>query len=281
MFDFGPTKLLQIKLEITIIFGRDSDWKTIKVPSNWELEGFGYPIYTNVKYPHEKTPPKIQAHYNPVGSYRTSFKVTGEMLGRDLYLHFGAVSSAMNIWINGEKVGFSQGSKTPAEFLINEYINQGDNLLTVEVFKWSDASYLEDQDFWRLSGITRDVYLLSRDKDHIQDFTVGSNLTNNYTDGLFSVQVAVKNGSKQELKFQVILSDPNGDEVINEEMHVVVSHDLGAVNYQTKLLKVSQWSAEQPNLYKLILQLKDKDGIILESLGQQVGFRISLFYSVL
>ena len=251
----------------------DSDWKTIKVPSNWELEGFGYPIYTNVKYPHEKTPPKIQAHYNPVGSYRTSFKVTGEMLGRDLYLHFGAVSSAMNIWINGEKVGFSQGSKTPAEFLINEYINQGDNLLTVEVFKWSDASYLEDQDFWRLSGITRDVYLLSRDKDHIQDFTVGSNLTNNYTDGLFSVQVAVKNGSKQELKFQVILSDPNGDEVINEEMHVVVSHDLGAVNYQTKLLKVSQWSAEQPNLYKLILQLKDKDGIILESLGQQVGFR--------
>ncbi len=151
------------------------------MPSNWELQGFGYPIYTNIKYPHEKTPPKIQSHYNPVGSYRTSFKVNKEMLGRDVYLHFGAVSSAMNIWINGEKVGYSEGSKTPAEFLINEYIKEGDNLLAVEVFKWSDASYLEDQDFWRLSGITRDVFLLSRSKDHIIDFEVKAGLENNYT----------------------------------------------------------------------------------------------------
>jgi len=113
----------------------DTAWKNIDVPSNWELQGFGYPIYTNVKFPHEKTPPKIQDHYNPVGSYRTNFKVSKEMLNKDIYLHFGAVSSAMNVWINGKKVGYSEGSKTPAEFLINNYIVEGDNLLAVEVFK--------------------------------------------------------------------------------------------------------------------------------------------------
>ena len=251
----------------------DTDWKTIKVPSNWELEGFGYPIYTNVKYPHEKTPPGIQAHYNPVGSYRTNFNVTDEMKGRDLYLHFGAVSSAMNIWINGEKVGFSQGSKTPAEFLINKYIHSGANLLTVEVFKWSDASYLEDQDFWRLSGITRDVYLLSREKDHVKDFTIGANLTNNYADGVFSVEAIVQTEGKQALELQVILSDSNGKELINEEIPVAQTNGRGKVNFQDKLLKVSPWSAEQPNLYKLVLQLKNNEGTILESIGKQIGFR--------
>ena len=167
----------------------DKDWKEIEVPSNWELQGFGYPIYTNVKYPHEKTPPVIQKHYNPVGSYRTTFQVNKKMLERDLYLHFGAVSSAMNVWINGHKVGYSEDSKTPAEFLINDHIIEGENLLAVEVFKWSDASYLEDQDFWRLAGITRDVYLLSRTRDHIIDFEVGAELADNFTTGELSLDV--------------------------------------------------------------------------------------------
>jgi len=251
----------------------DTGWKNINVPSNWELEGFGYPIYTNIKYPHEKTPPKIQAHYNPVGSYRTSFKVSPEMLSRDLYVHFGAVSSAMNIWINGEKVGYSEGSKTPAEFLINKYIKEGDNLLAVEVFKWSDGSYLEDQDFWRLSGITRDVYLLSRNKDHIVDFEVKAGLENNYTTGTFDLSVAIKNDSKKELILAIELLDAAGNKMIDIEKNVVLENNRASVIFSDQLKDIQSWSAEQPNLYQLVLQLKDDQGAVIESIGNQVGFR--------
>ncbi len=251
----------------------DSDWKMIDVPSNWELQGFGYPIYTNVKYPHDKTPPKIQAHYNPVGSYRTTFQIDDKMLERDLYLHFGAVSSAMNIWINGEKVGYSEGSKTPAEFLINEYIKKGENLLAVEVFKWSDASYLEDQDFWRLSGITRDVYLLSRYKDHIVDFEVKAGLTNDYTTGTFDLSVAIKNDSKKGLNLNIELLDSSGNSMINTEKSVVWEGDKASVSFSDQLKGVQAWSAEKPELYQLLLTLKDDNGAILESIGNQIGFR--------
>ncbi|MEL4454903.1 glycoside hydrolase family 2 TIM barrel-domain containing protein [Lutimonas vermicola] len=251
----------------------DSNWKSIDVPSNWELQGFGYPIYTNKKYPHEKTPPKIQSHYNPVGSYRTSFTVDSEMMGNDLYLHFGAVSSAMNIWINGEKAGYSEGSKTPAEFLINEYINEGENLLAVEVFKWSDASYLEDQDFWRLSGITRDVFLLSRSKDHIVDFEVKAGLANNYTTGTFELKVDIKKDSKKELNLAIELIAADGDKIIDTEKSVVLKDDKTTVIFSDQLKDIETWSAEQPNLYQLVLQLKDDQGTVLESIGNQVGFR--------
>ncbi len=251
----------------------DVDWKMIEVPSNWELQGFGYPIYTNVKYPHEKTPPKIQAHYNPVGSYRTSFSVSTEMLQRDIYLHFGAVSSAMNIWINGEKIGYSEGSKTPAEFLINEYIKEGENLLAVEVFKWSDASYLEDQDFWRLSGITRDVYLLSRDKDHVVDFEVKAGLTDNYKTGIFDLDAAIKNDSKKQLSLAIKLFDASGNKIIDTEKSVVWEDNKASVKFSKQLKNIDTWSAEHPNLYQLVIQLKDNKGAVLESIGSQVGFR--------
>ena len=167
----------------------DTGWKNINVPSNWELEGFGYPIYTNIKYPHEKTPPKIQAHYNPVGSYRTSFKVTPEMLKRDLYVHFGAVSSAMNIWVNGEKVGYSEGSKTPAEFLINEYMS---GKVTI-YWLWKSLSGPMPV-IWRTRtsggypGSREMSILLSRSKDHIVDFEVKAGLENNYTTGTFDLE---------------------------------------------------------------------------------------------
>lgn len=251
----------------------DTDWKSIDVPSNWELQGFGYPIYTNVKYPHEKTPPKIQSHYNPVGSYRTSFQVTTEMLKKDLYLHFGAVSSAMNIWINGEKVGYSEGSKTPAEFLVNAYVKQGDNLLAVEVFKWSDASYLEDQDFWRLSGITRDVFLLSRSKDHVIDFEVNAGLNNNYATGTFELDVAIKKAPQKKLSLAIELMDTSGNKIIDTEKSVVLKETNTTVTFSERLNDIKAWSAEQPNLYQLVLQLKDDQGTVLESIGNQVGFR--------
>ena len=251
----------------------DSDWKEIPVPSNWETEGYGYPIYVNIKYPHEKTPPKIQDHYNPVGSYRTEFTITDSMLNKDLLLHFGAVSSAMNLWINGKKVGFSQGSKTPAEFLINEFVHSGKNLLAVEVFKWSDGSYLEDQDFWRLAGITRDVYLLARERDHIADFHVQAGLDEDVKKGVFSVNVKLKSSGNRDLKAVFILNDAESNEVYRAQIDADKSEITGNIEAKTTLDRVNPWSAEHPYLYQLIIELRDSDENVIELVGQQVGFR--------
>ena len=154
----------------------ETNWKLIDVPSNWELKGYDYPIYTNIKYPHDATPPTIQQNYNPVGSYRMEFETPGDWNGKEIILHFGAVSSAMYVWVNGKEVGYSEDSKTPAEFNVTKFLKNGKNLLAVQVFRWCDGSYLEDQDFWRMSGITRDVYLVARNPVHVFDFGVKSGL---------------------------------------------------------------------------------------------------------
>jgi beta-galactosidase len=251
----------------------DSAWGEIAVPGNWETEGYGYPIYVNIKYPHEKTPPKIQDHYNPIGSYRTEFTVDESMLDKDLILHFGAVGSAMNLWINGKKVGYSQGSKTPAEFLINEFVSPGRNLLAVEVFKWSDGSYLEDQDFWRLAGITRDVYLLARGKDHIADYWVRALLDKNLENGDLKVNVKIKSSGTLDLKTVVILKDAEKNEVHRSQVEVGRSTKIVEIKSEGLIEKVKPWSAEQPNLYQLIIELRDPDNNLLELVEQQVGFR--------
>ena len=240
-------------------------WDEIEVPANWEIVGFDYPIYTNVKFPHEKTPPIIQAHYNPVGSYKRTFEIPAEWEGNDVIIHFGAVSSAMNIWVNEQYVGYSEDSKTPAEFNITKYLIEGENSLAVEIFRWSDASYLEDQDFWRLSGITRDVYLKARKQAHIIDFRVGSGLDEMYSTGLFNLNVDIKNTG--QLTLDAVLSD-NG-EVINEFSGKVTNNK---VQFETQIPDVKKWSAEIPNLYELIITLKNETGII-EVIKQDVGFR--------
>jgi len=251
----------------------DSKWALTTVPSNWEMEGYGYPIYTNIKYPHEKTPPRIQEHYNPVGSYRMSFKVTPGMLEKDLVLHFGAVSSAMNLWVNGKKVGYSQGSKTPSEFRINDHVEEGDNLLAVEVFKWSDGSYLEDQDFWRLGGITRDVYLLAREKDQIRDLWIKSDLMPDNKQGKFEVILNIKGSAKRNLKLELTLSDPEGRQVLEKTMELNESKEALEAYVSSELEEVSPWSAENPNLYSMTVALKDEEGKTIEIVGQKVGFR--------
>ncbi|MFX1452398.1 MAG: sugar-binding domain-containing protein, partial [Promethearchaeota archaeon] len=150
-----------------------NSWKEIPVPSNWQLEGYGIPMYLNYRYPpsiNTKQIPSIDPQDNPIGSYRTEFTIPKEWEGREIFIHFDGVQSAFYIWINGEKVGYSQGSMTPAEFNITKYLKKGNNILAVEVYCWSDGSYLEDQDTWRLSGIYRDVYLFSTPKLHIRDF---------------------------------------------------------------------------------------------------------------
>src|SRR5665648_202185 len=251
-----------------------SDWTTIKVPANWEMEGFDVPIYVNVQYPHEATPPTIQKFYNPVGSYKREFTIPADWKEKDIILHFGAVSSAMYVWVNEQMVGYSEDSKTPAEFNITKYLKKGTNSLAVEVYRWCDGSYLEDQDFWRLSGMTRDVFLMARNPPHIRDFRVSSPLVNNYQDGEFNLDVEVVNTSANNLSVSLEAALMDGENKVAEmEQSVQTSDKPVSVNLNANIASAKPWSSENPNLYQLLITLKDESGKILEVLRQDVGFR--------
>ena len=252
----------------------DSEWKFIDVTSNWEMKGYDYPIYTNINYPHKATPPTIQEDYNPVGSYRMEFETPSGWKGKEIILHFGAVSSAMYVWVNGEKVGYSEDSKTPAEFNITKYLKGGKNLLAVQVFRWCDGSYLEDQDFWRMSGITRDVYLVARNTTHVFDFQVKSSLDSLYKNGQFGVDMMLRNLGKEVQKVIIDAKLIDGDATaLGYVQEVNVATGTQSLNFDGILENVKKWSAETPNLYHLIITIKDETGKIIESLGCQVGFR--------
>ncbi|MDO5980269.1 glycoside hydrolase family 2 TIM barrel-domain containing protein [Flavivirga spongiicola] len=251
-----------------------SDWGTINVPANWELEGYDYPIYTNAKYPHEKTPPTIQDHYNPVGSYKRAFKIPANWKNKEIFLHFGAAGSAVNIWVNEQFVGYSEDSKLPAEFNITKYLKGGDNTLAVEIYRWSDASYLEDQDFWRMSGITRDVFLMARNKQHIRDFKIKSGLDESYVNGEFSLDVILINPRREtkELIVEAVLFD--NDQLLKKfEEKIKLTEEQSKLSFNETFQEVKQWSAEQPNLYELVMTLKDASEHVIEVIRQEVGFR--------
>lgn len=251
-----------------------SDWDDIPVPSNWELEGFDYPIYTNVKYPHAKTPPLIQEHYNPVGSYKRTFRIPSEWKGDEIILHFGAASSMLNVWVNEQFVGYSEDSKTPAEFNITNYLKKGKNTLAVEIFRWCDASYLEDQDFWRMSGMTRDVFLMARNKQSIRDFKVISDLDENYQNGVFALDVEVVNFGTEEKNVSVDAVLLDGEKTIKDfSLNASASDGKSPFSFKTTLPDVKKWTAESPNLYLLLITLKDEAGEVIEVLRQDVGFR--------
>ncbi|NJO88061.1 MAG: hypothetical protein HC831_03165 [Chloroflexia bacterium] len=185
-------------------------WDNIVVPGNWELQGFGTPIYTNITYPFQKDepnvtsePPKYFTAYterNPVGSYCTSFSILENWNSKLVFLNFGGVQSAMYVWINGEKVGYSEGSMTPAEFDITKYIHSGENKLAVEVYRWCDGSYLEDQDMWRLSGIFRDVDLVAHSKSFIRDYSVQALPTSDFSNATVNIRMNIDNRSEETWK---------------------------------------------------------------------------------
>ena len=178
-----------------------ADWTTIKVPSSWQMEGFGQPIYTNIKHPFPfPNPPFPPKNNNPVGSYKRYFNLPDNWKNGRTIIHFGGVKSAFFLWINGKKVGYSQGSMTPAEFDITDYLRSGKNSVSAQVFRWSDASYIEDQDFWRLSGIYRDVYLVNLPESHIQHYKVGAKLKNKFKDGSLSLVAHLDNYSNKKKK---------------------------------------------------------------------------------
>jgi len=260
----------------------DDEWLYIPVPSNWELQGYGVPIYVNQPYefPGEPNPPYVPHDYNPVGSYRTWFTMPEDWGGREIFLHFGAVKSAMYLWINGEKAGYSQGSKLPAEFNITSYLKDGKNLLALEVYRWSDGTYLECQDFWRVSGIERDVYLWSAPSVHVKDFWVQASLDEDYTNGVLSVDLDIeKYDSDQKVKkFSAgyTLYDADGKILIEDEEEFSLDRQDCCVSilfpYET-ITDVKQWSAEKPYLYTTVLEIRDKKGNLLEALSCKTGFR--------
>lgn len=259
------------------------DWDDMEVPSNWQMKGYDVPIYVNIGFGFEKNPPYINHNWNPVGSYKRFFKVPSDWNEKEVFLHFGAVSSAFYVWVNEQLVGYSQDSKTPAEFNITKYLKKGNNSLAVEVYRWCDGSYLEDQDFWRLSGIQRSVYLHARPKTYIRDFYAVTDLLNNYEDGKLNLMVSLTNSGTKAKDFSVEASlFDNDQKIYSESKDIAFSGDVAETGFEKEFPEVRKWSAESPELYTLIISLKDNYGNILECVSAKIGFRkVEIFNSQL
>lgn len=248
-----------------------SEWDDIPVPSNWEREGHGYAIYVNVPYPFEIDEPNVPTEKNPVGSYRRNFDVPESWSGEQVFIEFGAVSSAFYVWINGAYVGYSEGSKTPSEFNVTDFVQSGQNTIAVEVYRWSTGSYLEDQDFWSLSGIQRDVRMYARPAVRVRDFFVHAGLENGYTDGAFGLEVDLINDQAKAVDRTLGIQILDGDEVVHAEERLAnLPPGASSQEFTATLGNVKTWSAETPNLYTLLITV---DGG--ESIAQPIGFRTS------
>jgi len=268
----------------------DSKWDTLPVPSNWQMHGYGVPIYTNVRYPFHKDPPHVMGEVpeswtkhalpNPVGSYRRTFTVPEAWDGREVFLHFEGVQGAMYVWVNGREVGYSQDSMTPAEFDVTRYLVEGQNMLAVQVLRWSDSSYLEDQDFWRLSGIHRDVFLFSTPKVHVRDFFVHTELDEACKNAELVVDVTTRcydESAPDPYFVSMQLLDPAGNAVAGMPPAQRVEGRVVGLDWtvalRTKVSRPRLWTCETPDLYRLLVVLEDADGEVLEVETCRVGFR--------
>jgi len=261
-----------------------SDWSEITVPSNWEMQGYGTRIYTNSKHPWgSNNYPYIPEEDNPVGIYKRTFTIPSTWKNMNVRIHFGGVSSAFYLWINGKKVGYSQDSRLPAEFDITPYLKEGENTVVTKVFRWSDGSYLESQDHWRLSGMHRDVMLLAEPKVAIADFFVKTELDKIYKDGVLKVRPKISLPEQEDGKdYSLSVSLYNGKKSIKTQtipVNEITDYwwdqrwtpKFDFINIAIKNPK--KWSAETPNLYTLILTLKHKNGKTLEAKSCKIGFR--------
>ncbi len=271
-----------------------SQWKDIRVPVTIEVEGYGYPIYVNQSYEFvhlmKPDPPRVPHDYNPVGTFRRDFDVPVTWNGREIFVRFEAVKSFCYVWVNGIRAGMGKDGKTPVEFNITKYVHPGRNIIGIEVFRWSDGTYLECQDMWRMSGINRDVVLYSTPGTHIRDFSVTGDLFSGYRHGMLRVAAIIRSGNtnppenldrpflKPTCTLDLALyktktsKEPELTESIRFQPGGGSEDTLLFAKYLPDPLK---WSAETPNLYHLVLTLKDSEGNILESTGCRVGFRSS------
>lgn len=268
---------LQLPADITSPSANTSDWKDIKVPGNWEVQGFGTAIYTNHCYdfwPSNPKPPMLPAEV-PVGVYRRDITVPEDWNGRDIYLHIAGAKSGCYVYLNGKEVGYNEDSKNPAEYLINDFLKPGTNVLTLKLYRWSTGSFLECQDFWRISGIERDVFLYSQPKAAINDFRVTSTLDDSYKNGIFRLSVDLKNHRSTTANLDVCyeLVDKAGKVIATEEQKAAVTNGkLSTVTFSKELPAIQTWTSEHPNLYKLLMTVKE-NGKVSEVVPFNVGFR--------
>ncbi|QNQ08653.1 glycoside hydrolase family 2 TIM barrel-domain containing protein [Sphingomonas alpina] len=247
-----------------------SGWKEIKVPADWQAEGYDQPRYNNITYPFPANRPLIPHATNPVGSYRRDVEVPAHWSGEDIILHIGAAGSAYYVWVNGEKVGYSEDSKLPSEFNVSRFFHPGRNVVAIQVFRWSDGSYLEDQDFWRVSGIEREVFLMAAPKTRIRDFFVHAGLDKSYRQGRLTVDLAVTAGAATTAR--AVLLD--GDRQVLDVSHKVAPGTAErSITLNGTLPNVRAWTAETPNLYMLLVELYDANGRIIQSTYSRIGFR--------
>ena len=266
-----------------------SGWKEIPAPSNWQMQGYDVPIYSNVTYPFKKDAPRVMGapdkswttfeNRNPVGSYQREFAIPEAWQGRQVFLKFDGVNSAYYVWVNGELAGYAEDSRLPSEFNVTKLLQPGKNLLAVEVYRFCDGSYLEDQDFWRMSGIFRSVSLVSRPKVFLRDFFVETLLDGQYRDASLKLKVSVANHGAEPADFRVdsILLDDKGGKIFEREgarTSVPAGGETG-VEFEQPVKDPKKWSAEEPNLYTLLITLRDEQGRAVESIPWQVGFRAS------
>ena len=246
-------------------------WKDIKVPGSWELQGYDAPIYTDTRYPFPANPPFVPADYNPIGAYVREFNVPEDWKGMDIYLDFEGVESAFFCWVNGKFVGYSEDSRLPAHFNVTRLLKKGKNKLAVKVFRYSDGSYLEGQDYWKYSGIERDVYLYARPASRVKDFKLTAGLANDYQNGDFDLEVILNQPQKGQ-RVEVKVLDTAGKQLFMEKK--IISHATDTLMTCDKLFeKVLPWNAETPNLYTLVVNTFDRNGKPLESFAHPFGFR--------
>lgn len=262
-----------------------SQWNEIPVPSNWEMHGYGTPIYTNITYPFRNNPPFIQGQRgytvekepNAVGSYRHEFNLPENWSDKEVFIHFDGVYSAMYLWINGKKVGYSQGANNDARFNITQYVQPGKNQVAVEVYRWSDGSYLEDQDMFRLSGIHRDVYLVATPKVQLRDIHLTSVLSSRYDKAELHVKSKIRNHGRtiRNGSIRISLLDETGKnlrQIITETGALAAGKEI-VVNSKGSIRDPKLWSAENPYLYTVNIELLDENGKVTETTTQQYGFR--------
>ena len=256
------------------------DWQNIKVPSNWQMEGFGHPLFRNIGHPFPDNPPGVPKEFNPVGSYLRTFTLPKNWKDRQVLLHFEGVHSASYVWINGQEMGYNQGGMEPAEYDITEFLARGKNTIAVKVLRYSDGSYMEDQDMWRLSGIFRDVYLMATPKVHVRDYYITTDLDEDYVDAELTLQSSIINHGEEQLdgySMRVQLYNDRGKPVFPSALTGKIDPDLSNPITQNILSATvdnpEKWSAEYPNLYTITIELLNADGKVTEILGSRVGFR--------
>lgn len=266
---------------------RVSGWDKIEVPSNWELQGYDIPIYKSAVYPFRPVnPPFVPEDYNGVGSYQRTFTVPEDWKDHNITLHFGGVSSSFRVWLNGNFVGYGEDSFLPSEFNITPYLKEGENILSVQVLRWSDGSYLEDQDHWRMSGIQREVFLMAEPGIRIRDFFWQAELDENYRNALFKLRPEIENltgDSIKGYKLQVQLYDPEDRKVFARPMEKDVEDILNESYprldnvrfgmFEAEVNNPMKWSTGHPGLYTLLLILRNPSGEIEEVKSSKVGFR--------